>query len=422
MKVIAAHPGKQHSYRLASALKKNGMLECYVTTIYSKSSSRSGFIRKLMPSQDQKRILARRNPDLEDDEVVTIGSFRGMLEAVIYRLDHGRDLYRFVQRLNADRFGKKLAKLAARRSADAVVLYDSTATACFRELKKHNPEIVRVLDVSIGARPDRKKIYEAEIARSGKEDFRREDSALWNERHMRRHWEELELTDFFLSPSSFVDGSLVRCGVDSSRIYRVPYGANVQSTVTHSAPSAGEPVRFLFVGTANYRKGIPVLLEALRMLPQDAFTVTLTGRYDPDSWYIKEAREMPNVTFTGAVLPAEMKKLYENADVFLLPSFTEGLSLAGVEAMACALPIICTENTGVNDYVREGENGFVIPAGDVEALADRMRWCIAHRGALSSMGAAARDAVRNLTWDKYEKNVTDAIRDMYDRKKGTADE
>ena len=421
MKVIVAHPGRQHSFRLASALKKAGMLDVYATTFYDKDTCANRAFRAMLPAALRSRADHRRNPDLADSEVVTIGAPGGVVEAAVYRLDHGRDLYRFVQRRNADRFGRKLAKLACARQADAVVLYDSTASACFRALQRLRPETVRILDVSSCARPYKKQLFDAEIARSGHDDLRRENGALWSGRLMERHREELRLADAFLVPSSFVRESLMRCGVDGERIFTVPYGANVTDAIARKAPASGQPVRFLFVGGVNANKGMALLLDAFAALPEGAATLTLTGRYDPDAWFVRRARSMEGVTLTGAVPPERMRETYAAADVFVLPSLTEGLSQAGVEAMACALPIVCTDHTGVNDCVRDGVSGFVIPAGDPQALAEKLQWCVDHRERLPEMGAAAGAAVSGLTWEAYEKRAAAAIDEILKRRRGRAD-
>jgi len=180
-------------------------------------------------------------------------------------------------------------------------------------------------------------------------------------------------------------------------------------------------VRFLFVGGVNANKGVPLLLEAFRSLPVGAATLTLTGRYDKDAWFVREARSIPGVTLTGAVPPERMREAYAAADVFVLPSITEGLSQAGVEAMACALPILCTAHTGVNDFVRDGESGFVVPAGDADALREKLAWFLDHRDRLPEMGGAARAAVRGLTWEAYEKKAAETILAIIRRERGNAD-
>ncbi|NHZ73484.1 MAG: glycosyltransferase [Nitrospirae bacterium] len=74
-----------------------------------------------------------------------------------------------------------------------------------------------------------------------------------------------------------------------------------------------------------------------------------------------------SVTFIGN-LPL-VEEVLVNADLFLLPSETESFGLAALEALACKVPVIATEVGGLPEVVREGENGFLLPVGDVDGMA-----------------------------------------------------
>ena len=150
LRIIVAHPGKQHSYKLASALKRNGMLLFYATTIYDKHSSLIMRLVKLLLSGDnRKRAKTRRNNDLDDNDVVLICEVFGFIEALLVRIDKNHNIYRRFQAWNAKRFGLQLAKLAIKKQADTIICYDSNASSCFDYLKKHAPHIKRIMDVSI---------------------------------------------------------------------------------------------------------------------------------------------------------------------------------------------------------------------------------------------------------------------------------
>lgn len=115
-KIIVAHPGRQHSYRLVSALKKRGMLECYVTTIYDKDSSLlMKMVKKVLSEDNRKRARGRKNADLLDTDVIQYCKIGGMIEAFLARVDKSRNLYRRMQRWDADRFGVKVAKFAVKK-------------------------------------------------------------------------------------------------------------------------------------------------------------------------------------------------------------------------------------------------------------------------------------------------------------------
>ena len=416
LKIIVAHPGRQHSFRIASALKKNNRLLCYCTTIYDKDSSWLMRIVKFILSRDnQKRASGRKNKDLADKDVIQFCEAGGMIEAFLVRICKGNELYRMMQRFDARRFGIKVAKLAIKEKADAVVMYDSNAYDGFAYLKKHAPDIIRILDTSIAARPFMREIYQREVERSGHDDLKRQNSYMWNEKKMLPVRKEIMYSHFFLAASDFVRDSLRYCGVKDGQIKTVPYGANVDSDIIRTPDLSGDKkIEFLFVGQVSYRKGVSYLIECMPQFIGTAH-LTITGAYNPADWYVRKGKETENISFTGLVTFDHMKEIYEQADVFVLPSFAEGMAQVGIEAMACGLPIICTYNAGLSGLVRDGVNGFMVEPGNAEQLTDKMRWFIDHREKIAEMGQAAREAASVYTWDAYDRRIMEVMTEMTEK-------
>ena len=406
-KIILAHPGKQHSYRLASALKKAGLLECYVTTIYNKNSFFDRCLKKLLSKDNKKRSEARKNKDLDDNDVIQCCKLRGIMEALLYRIDKTHKVYRLFQRRTADRFGKKVAKLAIKRKVDAVIMYDSNATKCFEILKKEAPEIIRIMDASIAARPYMREIYDKEIEKSGKFDLYYENTYLWNQKHLNRCLNEIRLTQHFLVASKFVKNSIIWCGINEQAVHIVPYGANVIGL--NKSKNNIDKLSVLFVGQVNYRKGIPYLLKAIDGIDQEKVDLTVVGSYNDSDWFIKPYINRENIHFTGLVTFDRMQEIYELAEVFVVDSFAEGMAQVGIEAMACGLPIICSTNSGVNDIVVDGESGFIIEPGDSEILRDKIVWFINNKDKIPSMGEKAKLTGEKFTWDYYSENMINTL-------------
>ena len=411
-RIIVAHPGRQHSFRLASALKKSHMLLYYVTTIYDNDSLLMNSIKKFLSSDNLKRANNRKNNDLEKHDVIQYCELWGMIEAFLSRYPKFKKVYYIIQRKNADRFGLKVAKLAIKHRADAVIMYDSNALKCFEYLSKNAPYIKRIMDVSSAGRPFRKELYQKEVEKSGYDDLKRENSYMWEAKPMERMKKELLLTEYFLVPSSFVGKSLLFSGVSEDQLLLVPYGANVSSDFTRRRKNS-EPVHFLFAGNINYNKGILYLLKAMKDVI--GANLTLTGAYDPNAEFLKNYLDMPNVNFTGRVTFDKMKDIYEHADVFVIDSFSEGMAQVGIEAMACGLPIICSTNSGVNDLVEDYKNGFIIQPGEAEALREKMQWFVDNSQQISFMGENAKKTACCYTWEQYEKNVVGAINNVLKR-------
>ena len=408
MKIIVAHPGRQHSFRLASALKKNDMLLYYVTTIYDKKTSvLMQIVKKFLSKDNLKRANGRKNPDLDDNDVKQYCLFGGLIEAFLTRVDKTHCFYELIRSYDAKRFGIKVAKLAIKENADAVIMYDSNAKEGFEFLKKKAPNIVRILDVSSTARPYTKTIFQKEIEASGDMSLRKDNRYIWNAKQMQACREEIDNSQYFLSASSFVKESLKYCGADDNSIKIVPYGANVSSDIERLPIPNGKTIEILFAGQVVYRKGISYLLEAVSEL--DNVHLTVTGAYNSNDWFVKKYADNPKITFTGLVTFDRMQKIYEQANIFVIPSFAEGMAQVGIEAMACGLPIICTHNSGVSDLVEDGKTGFIIPCGDKEAIKTKLQWFAENPDRIVTMGKAAQQIAKNYSWNEYEKNIVNTI-------------
>ena len=161
----------------------------------------------------------------------------------------------------------------------------------------------------------------------------------------------------------------------------------------------GEPLRVLFLGQVNLRKGIPYLLEAARLIKN--IQVEIAGPIAIADQFVVKAP--PNVRFHGAVTRDRVREFYREADVFVLPTISDGFALTQIEAMAHGLPVITTPHCG--QVVTDGLDGFVIPARDSAALADRLRTLQDDPERLQAMREAAQLTVRRFSLNHLDKNL-----------------
>ena len=117
-KIIVAHPGRQHSFRVATALCHYSMLEKYVTTVYDKDSSKLMKVAKLFLHGDElNRAKKRKCPDVEDDKVLQLCEFGGLINLLLIRLDKKQTTQRKFSDQLSVRFQKKLAKYIIKNNA-----------------------------------------------------------------------------------------------------------------------------------------------------------------------------------------------------------------------------------------------------------------------------------------------------------------
>jgi glycosyltransferase involved in cell wall biosynthesis len=196
-----------------------------------------------------------------------------------------------------------------------------------------------------------------------------------------------------LSPTwkAFVDGFAPRAKVTVLPNYvKVP---GVSPTARRSM-DAGNLVKILFLGAVGRRKGVYPLIEAFAkaraVLPCPvSLQIGGDGEIAQCRALAERLQVASNVEFLGWVGAAERDTLLKDADIFVLPSLNEGLPMSLLEAMAAGLPVISTRVGGIPDLVTDGENGLLVDAGDVDALADaivRMTTNAAERRAIAERG------------------------------------
>ena len=102
-----------------------------------------------------------------------------------------------------------------------------------------------------------------------------------------------------------------------------------------------------------------------------------------------------------------LKNYYNQADVFVTCSIEEGLSMVQIQAMACGLPIICTKNSGGEDIINEGKEGFILPIRDKYTLKEKLLYLYENKDLRDEMSEnALSKATSFLKWEDYGEKIT----------------
>ena len=413
MKVIVAHPAQQHSYRLATALKRAGVLDKYATTVYFKNGSMTKAVSTVLKGKFRIKAESRHCDELEDKDVIQFCEGEGLLKLVALNTSVLKKHYYQIKYHTADRFAKKVAKYAIKHNADAVVTYDDSSPVLFEILKKEAPHIVRIMDMSSANLLYLKKIYESDMIKAP--DFaarmKKERSICWDPTILDRAEREIKATQIFLTPSTFVERSLTFSGIKPAQMFRCPYGVDVsqfQQKEYHDVTGGKTlPIRFVYVGGVKELKGISYLLEAFMNIPKEQAELTVVGNFDSEDSDIK--KYLGRVTFTGMVLHSEIPDILKKSDVFIFPSIGDSYALSVMEAASCGLPVIVSENTGVCDKITNGVEGFVVPIQSSEALIEKIHYFISNPHKIETMGKSARKMAEENSWNAYYDNITSVI-------------
>jgi glycosyltransferase involved in cell wall biosynthesis len=175
-----------------------------------------------------------------------------------------------------------------------------------------------------------------------------------------------------------------------------------------------EDVVFLFSGKLITKKRPLDLLQAYETV-RSAKRCSLIVVGDGDLRPLMEARirerRIPDVFLMGFRNQNEIAKFYSIADVLVLPSDSEPWGLVVNEAMCCGLAIVVSDQVGsAYDLVREGQNGYVFPCGDADALAERLQRLLADHEHLRKMQRASRLAIDGWGFEQDVAGVEAALR------------
>ena len=204
--------------------------------------------------------------------------------------------------------------------------------------------------------------------------------------------------------SNWVKNSYIANGFPEDKIKVIPYGANLDKFKIASR-QIKRKFTVLCVGNISLIKGQLYLLEAWKKLNlPDAELIIVGAMTSSVKGLIEPYREF--FTHYSFIPHHELKEIYNQADLFILPSLNDGFGLVVLEAMACGLPVIVTENTGASDAIEDGDNGFIIPACSPEALMEKIEFFFRNRKLARRMGEASSDICqKQFTWEVYVEEL-----------------
>ncbi len=210
--------------------------------------------------------------------------------------------------------------------------------------------------------------------------------------------------------STDVKNTLIRYGVDESRLLVQHIGSVIAERQTVSDRPLREPVVIGNIGGVNHYKGTHVLLDAIRKMKRNDFTVKIFGRYNER--YVADlmrGRDGLPVVFTGRYRPEELPAILEQIDIMVLPSICNDTAPQTIfESFSGGIPIIASNIGGFPDFVRHGENGRLFEAGDSDDLAWQITSVLEYRDLIAGYRARIprlKTISRNATelLDLYEK-------------------
>jgi phosphatidylinositol alpha-mannosyltransferase len=209
------------------------------------------------------------------------------------------------------------------------------------------------------------------------------------------------------------DFEIIPNGVDTDLYHPLPPGA----------PRPPGPPRILFVGRFDPRNGLGTLLEAARILKDQGrdFTVQVVGDGPMRPVYHRRARSLgvsDRVQWLG-LLDKERPRLYREATVFAAPCVLASFGVVLIEAMASGTPIVCADNAGFRQVIRDGAPGRFVPPGDPAELAAGIAEVLDDPALRADWAARGREiAIGRFSWEGVARQVEDLYVEILASKNG----
>jgi alpha-maltose-1-phosphate synthase len=184
--------------------------------------------------------------------------------------------------------------------------------------------------------------------------------------------------------------------VPRQKVLCVPFGVDIQLFSPKAvATRTDSTFRALFVGRLELLKGLSYILQAWKMADLPDAELMLVGTILRETDPIFRLFPAPGIRVIDAVPQGDLPGIYRSCDVLVFPSLCDGFGLVLLEAMACGLPVIATENSGGPDCVVDGTTGFITRVRDAESIAHHLRWIHSHREEAAEMGRRGRILVES---------------------------
>ena len=306
--------------------------------------------------------------------------------------------------LTSNIFSLKASKILDYKKIDILVGWSSFSLEAFKNSEYYN--FIKILERGSSHIEFQKNILKEEYDLLGLK------SKLPSLKLINKEKEEYDLSDYICVPSEFAKKSFLKKGYEK-KIIKIPYGVDLKYFNTTKKYKKKDEFNIISVGAISVRKGVIYLIKAFNELNLKNSKLTLIG--DIEKGFKKTLLPLINdkIEIISSIKQNSLKEYYNCADVFVTCSIEEGLSMVQIQAMACGLPVISSENSGGEDIINEGEDGFILKIRDKDRLKEKLLLLYENKNLLALMSKKAElKAHTHFSWENYGNKVANFYLDI----------
>lgn len=249
------------------------------------------------------------------------------------------------------------------------------------------------------------------------------DGGLIRQENKAKYWVKKTLVgmaDRWLSTGRYTTKYLVHYGAKEEKVIHYPFSSlyekDIRAAIVHQDEKKAlrgeldipEKHMVLAIGQFIHRKGFDVLMQAAKSLDGDVGIYIVGGEATEEYRKLREELGVSSVHFLGFQKKERLARYYQAADLFVLPTREDIWGLVINEAMAYGLPVVTTDRCVAGlELVEDGVNGYIVPVGDANALAEKIRAVL--NSDLEQMGAASLEKIRPYTLENMAKRHVEIL-------------
>lgn len=391
---IVCQIGAREHYVLAAELHRRNLLSALFTDAWILPGSLESRLAGLLGAKG-RQMRGRYTPALSSAPVVSDSVAAIIRRQLVYR----------VRRLSGwgtiisqnDRFAEKVSRQLSNSGALAekqvVFAYSYAARRIFETAKEYG--CMTVLGQIDPGPAEERLVTDISRLHGLNDGHISPPESYWE------NWRaECELADCIVVNSYWSRDMLIDSGVMSEKIHVIPLAYKASSEAEPSSkprvyPAVFEhsrPLRLLYLGQVNIRKGVVELLYAMKSLIDEPVRLTIVGQ--PTRWIKDHFSYLPNVDWIGPAPRSEVGDHYRAADAFILPTHSDGFAITQLEAASYGLPLIVSPHCG--EVVKDGVGGVLINRVDPKAIETAIRRALKPE-VLGTLAVGVRNLLANFT-------------------------
>ncbi|MBS1627441.1 MAG: glycosyltransferase family 4 protein [Bacteroidetes bacterium] len=396
MKIIISNPSKQYTHQTVKALLNAKHEVIFYTSMWYKQNN---FLWKLLSvNKKLKNELLKKTDTSIPSEIIrtnTLGTLYKFFGRFIFK---DIELWSLIEdRIHDNYVSKQLKK----QTADVFIGYEKSCLKSFAVAKQLG--VITILDlaqVHVNFIVSLREQFPFFKTISGKKKTFDKITIIKQK--------EYNKADCILTLSTFAKQTLLTNGIPESKIKVASLGFNTNLFLSKTNYLNNKKLRLIFIGIITFRKGIADLIEVMKQLENENIELVVIGPRGDASQLLNNQSNYSNIKYIEYLHHADMVKELQQADVFVLPSYLDSWAAVVIEAMACGLPVIISNNTGAKDAV-DDSCGFVIETGNILELKKYINYFYNNKNAANAMGKNAAIKAQAYTWSHYNNELLQAI-------------